>query len=220
VPAGHTQTLLWISSTRALDYTANQTVGDSVYRPLFFVTLGLAFLALTDSVAANAWVVEQQYGKVVLSPSPPPAADLDTDVALLDESVVVDGSEADFGDSTANNADDEGAKSRATHGIDADSYRIGGDSSFASTDDIDEISRLDSITPVVADGGWLEGLNHATLKFYAVSSFSLLGQMIFVCVTHAPTRLVWWWCVMVVYGWWWVVFGVFVFVCVWRGGGT
>lgn len=51
------QNLLWVSSGRALDYTIPAS-GDLQYRVLFFTSFGLMLVAMTESVAANSWIVD------------------------------------------------------------------------------------------------------------------------------------------------------------------
>eukprot|EP00040_Diaphanoeca_grandis_P029463 m.172589 g.172589 ORF g.172589 m.172589 type:complete len:553 (-) comp31696_c0_seq1:129-1787(-) len=52
------QTLLWFSSTRALDLTTSRH-GDTVWRPLFFAALGATMLVLTNSFVEQSFIEVQ-----------------------------------------------------------------------------------------------------------------------------------------------------------------
>jgi len=50
------QTLLWFSSTRALDLTTPHIGGDIVWRPLFFAAIGWVVLCMTNSFVENSFM--------------------------------------------------------------------------------------------------------------------------------------------------------------------
>lgn len=99
------QTFLWVATTRAGDGTADP-VNDTIWRPMCYTWVGLALLAMTNSLMANSWTMDVDISEdeVGLSkPSPAvcvsngayPADGLSVNVNELDNSYATEPDEDD-----------------------------------------------------------------------------------------------------------------------------